>query len=534
MHIKHVARLLGMVLALVGLPAGRAQQFGGTIVAPSVTRVGSTWRSPAPFPGFDPRSSGSELPNQAPPVFRIVRQPVSQGVYAGGNTELTVVVEGPEGLAYQWFYGTNRLTGAANAFFTNTTSPVLSFVNTSVTNAGDYSVVVSSGSLSVTSSVATLKLIVGLPSILRFTNATNSVVTRTNIVAGEGGPVTNTVTRNRHALPVSFTIQGDDRAVALSLSYDPAVVSNLGFAYNTDLSSNASYVGTNGPGSLAFVYSLATSAAFTNLSQILGTLTFETPSALAPIDALRLARFAAVTALPATNIAAPFLPLPTATTRAYGTNSGTFPLVVVFQPQVFEVGAPVLNRQTGYLVQSADIANIGPEALADVRLVVTGLTNDTRGVQVSLVTSVGPVGTPPNPSIFLGPLASYGGPRRFTLEYYVSDGLASSLGRPGYVAEGSTLYGVTTPEGRRSIVPTLQVVPAGVVLEFPTLTNFSYYVRYSDSLTNFSAQNTNSTEILTASPAFRGNGRRVQWLDNGPPRTQAVPTNRFYRILEFR
>jgi hypothetical protein len=72
------------------------------------------------------------------------------------------------------------------------------------------------------------------------------------------------------------------------------------------------------------------------------------------------------------------------------------------------------------------------------------------------------------------------------------------------------------------------------VLEFPTLTNFSYYVRYSDSLTNFSAQNTNSTEILTASPAFRGNGRRVQWLDNGPPRTQAVPTNRFYRILEFR
>jgi len=534
MHIKHVARLLGMVLALVGLPAGRAQQFGGTIVAPSVTRVGSTWRSPVAFPGIELLSSGSGPSNPAPPTLRIVRQPVSQGVYAGGNLELSVVAEGSGSRTYQWFFGTNILTASTNGFFTDTTSSTLSFFNTSVTNAGDYGVVVSSGGLSVTSAVATLKLIVGLPSVLRFANATNTVVTRTNVASVGDGTVTNTVTRNRHALPVSFTIQGDDRAVALSLAYDPAVVSNLAFAYNVDLSTNASFVSTAGPGALAFVYSLSNGTTFTNLSQILGTLTFETPSTLAPVDALRLAHFAAVTELAETNITAPFLPLPTATTRVYGTNSGTFPLIVVFQPQVFEVGAPVLNRQTGYLVQSADIANIGPEALADVRLVVAGLTNDTRGVQVSLVTSVGPVGTPPNPSIFLGPLASYGGPRRFTLEYYVSDGLASSLGRPGYVAEGSTLYGVTTLEGRRSIVPTLQVVPAGVVLEFPTLTNFSYYVRYSDSLTNFSAQNTNSTEILTASPAFRGNGRRVQWLDNGPPRTQAVPTNRFYRILEFR
>jgi len=26
----------------------------------------------------------------------------------------------------------------------------------------------------------------------------------------------------------------------------------------------------------------------------------------------------------------------------------------------------------------------------------------------------------------------------------------------------------------------------------------------------------------------------VQWLDNGLPRTERTPTNRFYRVLEFR
>jgi hypothetical protein len=544
MHIQHVARRLGIVLALILAATGQA-------LASASAGTGSNRSSPAGTAGssalpirelksvrfdrIDTVGTLVQFIDPAAPVLRIVRQPVSQGVFASGSATLSVVAEGPTNLAYQWFLGTNALVGSTNGFFTNTTSSSLVFSNTSVTNAGDYSVVVSSGGTSVTSSVATLKLIVGLPSILRFTNATNSVVTRTNIVdGGEGAATTNTTLWNRHTIPVSFTIQGDDRAVALSLAYDPSVVSNLGFAYSTDINTNVSYASATAPGSLAFVFTLTNNAVFTNLTQLLGTLTFETPAALAPVDALRLARFFAVTDLPATNLVSPFLPLPTVTTRAYGTNSGNFPLIVVFQPQVIEVGTPVLDRQTGYFRQTADIVNIGPEALADMRLVVTGLTNDTRGVQVSLVSSIAPVGTPPNPSIFLGPLGGYSGPRRFSLEYYVSDGRVTSIGKPGYVAEGATEYGVTTTTGRQSIVPTFQVVTNGVVLEFSTLTNFSYYVRYSDTLSDFSAQTTNSTEIRTAVPAFRGNGRRVQWLDNGPPRTHAAPTNRFYRVLEFR
>lgn len=469
--------------------------------------------------------------------LQIVRQPVSQGVFAAGNTELSVVAESDGPLAYQWYFGTNALVGATNAFFTNTTSAVLAFNNTSVTNAGDYSVVVSSGSLSVTSSVARLKVLVGVPSVLRLANATNSLAMQTNVVADGSGSTTNVSTWNRHEFPVVFTILGDDRAVGLTLSFDTNVVSNPTFRFDTDLVANTNFVPwtISHPDGLSFLLSLTNDVTFTNLSQQLGVLQFDTPSTLSPAAALVAARINPVTSLPSTNLVAPYLVLPTGVRRVYGTNDGVFPMAILLQPQVIEAGPLSLDRQTGYFRQAADVVNISKDDLADVRLLVAGLTNDTRGIPVSLVTSVGPVGVPPVPSIFLGPLAPYGGPRRFQLEYYISDGLASSLGKPGYVAESAVLYSITTVTGRRSITPIPTVVPQGVLLEFPTLTNFSYYVRYSDSLGDFSAQTTNDAAIRTASPAFRGNGRTVQWLDNGPPRTESAPsTNRFYRVLEFR
>jgi hypothetical protein len=501
MHIPLVARLLGLVLAL------------GALLAPTVLAANST------------------------PFLRILRQPVTQGIFAGANTELSVLAEGDAPLTYQWYQGTNPLVGATNNFFTNTTLATLAFNNTSVTNAGDYNVVVRSGALSVTSSVATLKVLVGLPSILRLANSTNSVVNLTNVVDNGGGPVTNVTQWNRHVFPVSFTIQGDDRVVALTLGYSNGVVANPRFEFLTDYVGSTNHVlwVTNHPSALSFVFALTNSTFFTNVSQLLGNFTFETPASLAAADALRQAGIQAVTTLPVTNLVAPYIALPSASRRVYGTNEGDFPLLISLQPQIIPVGSPTLNRQTGYLVQPVDVVNISPDELTDIRLLITGLTNDTRGVPVSLVTSVGPVGTPPVPSLFLGPLAAYGGPRRVQLEYYVSDGRIESLGTPGYVAEAAVAYSVTTSTGRRSITPTPTRVADGVLLEFPTLNTFSYYVRYTDTLTDFSAQTTNDTAIRTALPPFRGNGRTVQWLDNGPPRTVSAPTtNRFYRVLEFR
>lgn len=52
-------------------------------------------------------------------------------------------------------------------------------------------------------------------------------------------------------------------------------------------------------------------------------------------------------------------------------------------PQVIPSGSVNLNRQTGYFEQAAQVVNLRSDALADVLLIVTGLTNDTRGVPVS-------------------------------------------------------------------------------------------------------------------------------------------------------
>lgn len=492
----------------------------------------------------DPRNSSTAagiepkrpLPskNVQSPEVRIVRQPISQGAFAGSDVELSVLAEGPAPLSYQWFAGTNALPLSATIPAPNSNLSTLSFETISVTNAGNYSVVVSSGTNSIKSDVATLHVQVGQASVLRIANGTRTNATQTQVVIAGDISATNTFPVTQHRFPVALTVQGDDRAVAFQIGYNSTVVAAASFEFKNDLHSNAVFFSSQSPGILSAVYSLPTNAAFTTLTQILGTLVLNTSTNLSPLEALIGFRLYPASELPSTNQIALWMNLPIATTRVYGTNTGLFPLSIVFQPQVVEEGPLVLNRQTGYYVQAANLINISPDLLNDTRLVVVGLTNDTRGVPVSLVTSIGPVGTPPNPSIFLGPIAAYGGPQRFLLEYYISDGLTNSLGRLGYVAEGASVYWAQTSEGRRSITPTFQSRTDGMLLEFQTLTNFSYYVRYSESLTDFSAQTVTNSQIHTALPAFKGNGRLVQWLDNGPPRTYSAPTNRFYRILEFR
>lgn len=514
MHLKLVGRLSGCLVLFAAL------LFGD----PHNSSKAATSQPKRRLPSKNAQSS----------QLRIVRQPISQGTFAGREVELSVLAEGPSPLSYQWFSGTNAMELSATSPSPNTNLSVLFFKTISVTNAGNYSVVVSSGTNSVKSDVATLHVQIGQASVLRIANGTRTTATQTQVVTAGAISSTNTLQVTQHRFPVAFTAQDDDRTVAFQIGYNSTVVSAASFEFNGDLQTNAVFFSNQSPGVLSAVYSLPTNSTFTALTQILGTLVLNTSTNLSPIEALLGFRLHPSYDLPSTNQTAPWMNLPIATTRVYGTNTALFPLSIVFQPQVVEEGPLVLNRQTGYYVQAANLINISPYLLNDTRLVVVGLTNDTRGVPVSLVTSIGPVGIPPNPSIFLGPIDAYSGPQRFLLEYYISDGLTNSLGRVGYVAEGASVYWVNTTEGRRSITPTFQLRPDGMLLEFQTLTNFSYYVRYSDSLSNFSAQTLTNSQIYTALPDFKGNGRLVQWLDNGPPRTYSAPTNRFYRILEFR
>jgi hypothetical protein len=65
------------------------------------------------------------------------------------------------------------------------------------------------------------------------------------------------------------------------------------------------------------------------------------------------------------------------------------------------------------------------------------------------------------------------------------------------------------------------------LVEFNTISNRLYYVQYAPSA--------DSTNWATSLPPLRGTGQRVQWIDNGPPKTVSLPgpgTNRFYRVLQ--
>jgi len=77
----------------------------------------------------------------------------------------------------------------------------------------------------------------------------------------------------------------------------------------------------------------------------------------------------------------------------------------------------------------------------------------------------------------------------------------------------------------------MQHIDRGVMLpnqtflvEFTTVSNRIYYVQYSSDLKQWK----------TAQPAITGNGTRIQWIDNGEPKTESAPSTqpiRLYRVI---
>ena len=80
------------------------------------------------------------------PDLRVIMQPVSKNVVAGGVLNLAVGATGPPPLSYQWRHNGSSIPGASN-FLYSTMSPTLA-------DAGDYDVLISTGGITVTSRLA--------------------------------------------------------------------------------------------------------------------------------------------------------------------------------------------------------------------------------------------------------------------------------------------------------------------------------------------------------------------------------------------
>jgi len=113
---------------------------------------------------------------------------------------------------------------------------------------------------------------------------------------------------------------------------------------------------------------------------------------------------------------------------------------------------------------------------------------------------------------------------QFVIEYYV----------PTRVAPNPVLTADLVPlsrSGGSPAVGTQQHIDRGLMLfsryflvEFLTVTNRLYSVQYSPDLSSWQ----------DAQPAVKGNGTRIQWIDDGEPKTVSDPDSvpaRFYRVI---
>jgi hypothetical protein len=180
----------------------------------------------------------------------------------------------------------------------------------------------------------------------------------------------------------------------------------------------------------------------------------------------------------------------------------------------------VLVRQTGLFYQTVQVSNPLVVPFAALRLwVELDASSLARGVQVWNATdrSNGVPYLSYNASLAPGQSVD------LQVEYYVPD--RRTLPNPVFRTQVVALEPPFEPGGTAlGFVRQVPLADDLFLVEFSTTLGRRYYVQYSSDMTNWK----------TALPAVMGTGSRVQWIDNGPPKTESLPSSessRFYRII---
>ncbi len=191
-------------------------------------------------------------------------------------------------------------------------------------------------------------------------------------------------------------------------------------------------------------------------------------------------------------------------------------VTVLERPPILIVQPPHFNPQSGLFEELVRVLNPTPRSLSAVRVFVRGLA---AGMQVfnasgkiggvSYVQSKLPI--PPGGSVDL------------TLEYYVPNFVTPNPALTAEMAEpflqAASLSNTVVPVTRQ-----IRLENGDFLVEFNSEAGRIYFVQYGNDLTDWK----------TAWPSVAGTGNRIQWMDNGPPRTETSPApepSRFYRIV---
>jgi alpha-tubulin suppressor-like RCC1 family protein len=415
-----------------------------------------------------------------PPV--IVSQPAPVAVVPGQTAKFAAVACGSPALSYQWQLNGGKLTNDAK--FSGTTTPELTVSGISQAEVGGYTVVVSN----------LVDSVISAPGMLRITPRTLTVL---GGHCTPGGPV---------LVPVQLLSDDAEHALAFSVAYDTNLLTFVSATNGPD-AADAAFTVTAAAGQIGISLTRPAGSSFTNGLRTVALLNF-TGAAItnSAVTAITFADAPVVRLLQTTNN----LPLP-----AQYTAGG-----VVILPAI-SVGQSVASSLFNQVIHVTNPANAGGPVNA-VRIWFYNLGVDSKGYAIRVNNATGTSNGVP----FIqwnGTLAP-GQSVDLAVEYYIAD--RKTMPQPNIVVEFPGEQTFTVPDG--TVVTALfKMFGDHTLVQFDTLAGHTYYVQYA-------ADATGAGGWKTAQPPIIGTGATVQWIDNGPPKTESAPNavpSRFYRVL---
>jgi hypothetical protein len=455
----------------------------------------------------------------------ITEQPRSNIVTTNEDVAFTVTATGDAPLQYQWLFNGNALASATNS--------LLLLTNVDISLAGTYTVTVSNPSGSIGSSNAFLVVA---------TNAVHRLGTGRILQIGSTAGV-----------PISFRSNGRESSVSFSLTYDTNVLANPSFTpsdTNTVATTDLSQ-----PGAVGVALTLPGGAMFPIGYDTVGLVKFDVVAGKNPLAA----------SLAFTNTPTPL--------AVVNTNAQPLLMVASVLPQFSVVTAmPALHPQSGLFEQQLIISNPSSTVMSNVNILPLNLGVDSRTNPITffnaqVAEAVNPYFDPlvqidcncacglvagaatdactfdqylacqnsncaadyfsTNMTFFYAQLANLlpGELRTVTLEYYVTD--HTTVPAPSYsVYLADPVLMVAPPTLINTFaIDTTRYLSNAAIVEFSTRLGNQYFIQWSDT-----AEGLSTGKIVF--PQIFGTGSRVQWIDNGPPKTDTPPTNgqRFYRV----
>lgn len=332
------------------------------------------------------------------------------------------------------------------------------------------------------------------PSASLVTQVTNAIPPQADLGVAITVPTTSVIAGDPLTYGVSVTNAGPNAAPNV-------VVTNMlppGVVFKSVLPTNQTYTVIRSN----VVFSLGT---LTNGSSRKFQLTVQSTNA----GVLPFSAFVNAPGMPETNMANNF-----ASTNITVLNYFPGDLVAVTN------SAQIPNPQNGLIEQSILVSNVGTNDVAAVRVVVTGLTNrlfNASGTNSGNPFVVYAVPLATNQSVTL--LLQYDPRKNFPLTN-------SQLHAYAVPPPNLTPPIATSSSTNVTITRIVRLTNGNLLIEFPSLTNRTYTVVYSDNLLFSNA--------AIAPPSIVAPANRVQWIDYGPPTTISAPASsgsRFYRVF---